>query len=155
METAPDSYPPDSMVEIARVISPSEATTLAAMFDADGIICHIGGWWHHSIWITAVGIGGFRVSVPRARYDDASALVRDYLAEPIGTEPFFAQRRRVGRLLALLAITIGVPGLVATFSLGQPSSAWQFLLIPVSLAGLAPIPPQSSGDYYLVAKQTA
>lgn len=149
-----DSYPPDSMVEIARVVSRSEATTLAAMFDADGIICHIGGWWHHSVWITAVGIGGFRLSVPRARYEDASVLVRHYLAEPIGTEPFYAQRRRVWKLLALAMAMIGAPGVFA-MSVNGASSAWDFLLVPLSVATLVPVPPQGSGDYYLAAKPSA
>ncbi len=150
MQGKTDFYPPDSMVEIARVISPSEASTLAAMFDADGIICHIGGWWHHSIWITAIGIGGFRLSVPRARFDDASTLVRGYLAEPVSVEPFFAQRRRVVRLLAISIAMIGAPSVFAMSSRDGPP-VWQLLLIPLSAVTLAPVPPQGSGDYYLAA----
>ena len=155
MDATTDSSPPDSMVEIARVISASEASTLAAMFDADGIICHIGGWWHHSIWITAIGIGGFRLSVPRAVYEDASALIRSFLAEPISAEPFYAQRRRVVRLLAVVAAMIGAPGTLAMFGADRPLPTWELLLIPVSLASIAPVPPQGSGDYYLAAKSTA
>ena len=136
------------MVEIARVISPSEAMTLAAMFEAAGILCQIGGWRHHSLEINALALGGFRLAVPRLQYEDASTLLRDYRAQPIATEPFFAQRRRVVRIMSLIAVMLLLPMLLASATSNSPLPPWSWIAVPLVLAGL-PVPPQGSGDYFL------
>lgn len=141
---------PDAMVEIARVIAPPEAMTLAAMFDAAGILCHVGGWWHHSIQINAIALGGFRLSVPHAQYDDASALIRDYCAQPIATEPFLAQRKRIYRFLGLAGGAIIMPSMLAMALSDETIPAWAWIAAPLGLA-MTPVPPQGSGDYYLAS----
>ncbi len=141
---------PDAMVEIARIIAPPEAITLAAMLDAAGIHCHVGGWWHYSISINALALGGFRLSVPQVQYDDASALIRDFCAQPIATEPFFAQRKRIFRFLGIVGGTIILPSLLAMAISDEAVPVWAWIVAPLSLA-MTPVPPQGSGDYYLAS----
>lgn len=142
------------MVEIARIISPSEAMTLAAMLEAAGLLCQVGGWRHHSIEINALALGGFRLAVPHAQYEDASALIREYRSQPIATAPFFAQRRRVLRMMAVAAPVMLLPLLLATVASEEALPPWTWIAAPLVLAGL-PVPPQGSGDYFLARAEPA
>lgn len=140
--------PDDAMVEIARIVSPAEAMVLASRLDAADIVCHVGGWHHHSVEINSLALGGFAVRVPSSQHAPASALIRDYLAQPVSAEAFHVQRRRILRFMALLALLFSLPGVtLALVSKSQAMAAniFGFVAFPLFM----PVPPAGRGSYDL------
>ncbi len=138
----------DEMIEIARLVSRPEALTVQAMLDAAGILCHVGGAWHASLSVEIVALGGFRLTVPRVHYADASMIVREMQRK--GPAQFSeAHRRRVLHLLAVLAVLVLPPLWLAYVMDDRPQSLLEAALVPLFLLA-TPVAPQGSGDYYLL-----
>ena len=139
----------DEMIEIARLVSRPEALTVQAMLDAAGILCHVGGAWHASLSVEIVALGGFRLTVPRAHFADASSVLREFLGQPAD----FSQdhRRRVVRLLAIMALFALPPLWFAMAFDDRPQSVLEAALVPLVLLA-TPVAPQGSGDYYLLGE---
>ena len=151
MDAATDSYPLDSMVEIARLVSRPEALTLQAMFDAAGIVTHVGGGWHGGTEVIPVALGGYRLTVPRCQYEVASGLLGGVLAEPAGD--YFPAAR--ARLLKLVMAWCGVATCVSVpFIYMASAPIWLLLAIPSQFL-VTPVPPHGRGDYYLATKVPA
>lgn len=136
----------DAMVPIADLLSRSEALTVAAMLDAAGIIVHVGGEYYAGTTLNIVAIGGFRLTVPASQYAEASAILRDFAAEP--SDFIEDLRLRTIRILAIIGMTISIPAAFTYAYIG--SAGW---MVAAFLAPLATTPasPQVRGDYYLTA----
>ena len=121
----------DAMVPIAELVSRSEALTVAAMLDAAGIIVHVGGEHYAGSTLEVLAIGGFRLTVPASQHEEASAILREYLAEPVTFSD--ALRRRVLMLVGIVGLTISLPTGYILFAIGEltPSTA---LMVPLSMA---------------------
>lgn len=146
--------PDDAMVDIARIVSPPEAMVLASRLDAAGIVCHVGGWRHHGVEINSLALGGFAVRVPSSQHAPASALIRDYLAQPVSAEAFCAQRRRILRLIALIALLFSVPGVAIALvfkSQAMAANVFGFAAFPLFM----PVPPAGRGSYSLRSEPPA
>ncbi|WP_428685140.1 hypothetical protein [Sphingopyxis sp.] len=138
----------DAMVPIAELVSRSEALTVAAMLDAAGIIVHVGGEHYAGSTLEVLAIGGFRLTVPASQHEEASAILREYLAEPVTFSD--ALRRRVLMLVGIVGLTISLPTGYILFAIGEltPSTA---LMVPLSMLA-TPVSPQGRGDYYLIVE---
>lgn len=138
----------DEMVEIARLVSRSEAITLQAMFDAAGIVAHVGGGWHGATEPIPVALGGYRLTVPRCQYEVASELIFEMLAEPVGD---YSSAARV-RLLKLAMAWCGAATCISVpFIYMASAPIWLLLAIPGQFL-ITPVPAHGRGDYYLAAK---
>ncbi|PKP99776.1 MAG: hypothetical protein CVT74_06805 [Alphaproteobacteria bacterium HGW-Alphaproteobacteria-13] len=138
----------DAMVPIAELLSRSEALTVAAMLDAAGIIVHVGGEYHSSVSPYIVALGGFRLTVPRWQYGDASNLIADMLAAP-EPAPSTAMRRAVFRLFAASMGGFALAASPYVLAVGL-KALLPVLLSPLFMAGV-PVNPQGRGDYHLAA----
>lgn len=136
----------DAMIEIGRVLSRPEALSVQAMFDAAGILCHVGGAWHSSIEIIPLALGGYRLTVPSFQYADASALIHEMLSVPATFN--FDLRRRVLTLLGVIAASIYVPAMIVMWLGDEAMPWWEIALVPIGLFG-TPVPPQGRSDYFL------
>jgi len=136
----------DAMVPIADLLSRGEALTVAAMLDAAGIIVHVGGEYYAGTTLNIVAIGGFRLTVPASQHGDASAVLREFAAEP--GEFVEDLRRRTIKVLAIVWLTIGVPLAFINMQAGNGVVAMVMgLMAPMT----TPASPQGRGDYYLAA----
>jgi hypothetical protein len=135
----------DAMVPIAALVSRGEALTVAAMLDAAGIVVHVGGEYYAGTTLNVLAIGGFRLTVPRSQHDDASTIVREFLAEPVTHGDDL--RRRVLMLLGAIGLTITLPWGYIMVAAGA-LTPWTALMVPLSLV-TTPVSPQGRGDYYL------
>jgi chromosome segregation and condensation protein ScpB len=135
----------DAMVPIADLLSRSEALTVAAMLDAAGIIVHVGGEYYAGTTLNIVAIGGFRLTVPASQYADASAILRDFAAEP--GEFIEDLRRRTIKVLAIVWLTIGVP--LAFINAQAGSGVVAMVMGLMAPLATTPASPQGRGDYYL------
>lgn len=149
----PPDPPDDAMVEIARIVSPPEAMVLASRLDAAGIVCHVGGWRHHSVEINCLALGGFAIRVPSAHHAPASALICDYLAQPVSAAAFCAQRRRILRFMAAIALLFSLPGITLTLifkSQAMAANVFGFAAFPLFM----PVPPAGRASYNLRLEPT-
>lgn len=135
----------DAMVPIAVLFSRSEALTVAAMLDAAGIIVHVGGEYFGGTTLNVVAMGGYRLTVPDWQHRDAATVLEEFSAQSTG---FIADlRRRTLRILAIVGITVSLPGAILyIYSGGGLVGAIVALLLPLSTT---PTSPQARGDYYL------
>jgi hypothetical protein len=136
----------DAMIEIARLVSRSEALTVQAMLAAAGIDCRISGLWHSGLECNMLALGGLRLAVPACHYDAASAVIREAITEPPGFN--FDQRRRTVRFLGVVALVHLVPAAVLLMITMDQRSMLGLLSAPLIVMG-APVPPQGRGDWYL------
>jgi hypothetical protein len=140
----------DSMIEIARLPSRAEATSLRAMLAAYGIDCHIGSWWLASTTINPIALGHYRLTVPLAGYNEASALIRDYLSQPVG-DWYADYRKRVVNLVVVIVLTGSIIPAVAVMT--RLATLVDVILFPLTMPLVIPVSPVGRGDFYL-AKPT-
>lgn len=136
------------MVPIAAILGRGEALTVAAMLDAAGIIVHVGGEFYTSYSADIIAIGGFRLTVPHWQFADASALLREMLAEPeppVGSH----MRRAIGRFMLATLGSSSFLALPFVLTMG-PNALLAILAYPLMVLTV-PVNPQGRADYFLSA----
>lgn len=140
----------DAMVVIAIIVSRVEALVLVSALEACGIVAIVGGVHHASVEVNSLALGGHRVSVPAAQWQEASAILREIGAD---RDWQFSEglRRAVLRFLALWA---GLYGAAMTLTVAAGVfPAWA--LAGISFAALTvPVNPQGRGDFYLADERS-
>jgi hypothetical protein len=80
-------------------------------------------------------------------------LIRDYLAQPVSAEAFCAQRRRILRFMALMALLFSVPGVAIALvfkSQAMAANVFGFAAFPLFM----PVPPAGRASYSLRSEPT-
>jgi len=138
----------DAMVVIAIVVSRVEALVLTSALDACGILTIAGGVHHASVEVNSLALGGHRISVPAAQWQEASAILRE-----IGADrdwQFSEGLRRAA--LRFLALWVGLSGAATALAVGAGAfPSWALAGIPLAALGV-PVNPQGRGDFYLAAE---
>ena len=133
------------MVTIAILVSRVEALCLADMLNAEGIAVHIGGYSHGTVELIPLALGGYRIWVPEAQYEQASALVR----EAGSAESWDYSRSTKRAAWRVLGVYLGYLGTLTGIAVAMGAMPFTALLM-VPVAGLGmPLSPQARGDYFL------
>lgn len=133
---------------LAIAVSRVEAAVLASMLEANGVAVHIDGFWHASVAVNSLALGGHRIYVSAADHAAASGLLHEVGAEERWSFNFDARRAVVKLLASLVGIfgaTIGF-GIVAG---GLP--LWSLMQVPLVVLGV-PVNPQGRPDFFLSPK---
>jgi hypothetical protein len=135
----------DAMAVIAIVVSRVEALVLVSALEASGILTVAGGVHHASVEVNSLALGGHRIPVPVAQWQEASAVLREIGAD---RDWQFSEglRRAVSRFLALWVGLYGA-AMALTVAAGV-FPAWALAGIPLA-ALTVPVNPQGRGDFYL------
>lgn len=137
----------DAMVPIAHILGRGEALTVAAMLDSAGIIVHVGGEYYGGVTLNIIAMGGYRLTVPVSQQAEASAILQDYVDQPSAFIPEL--RRRTLRILAVVCLTLSVPGAwIYVQGGGGVIGMTLSFLFPL---GTTPASPQGRSAYYLSA----
>jgi hypothetical protein len=136
----------DKMVTIASIVSRSEALVVASMFDAAGIIAHVGGENHATVEIISTALGGYRVTVPEWQYADASCILAETFADGEHRFSTSLQTAVIQLMLAWLGSLLFVGTFVCVVTRTSPPK--ELLFLPLSVASL-PVNPQGTSEYYL------
>lgn len=140
-----ETEPSDCMVQLAALMSRSEALVVASMLEANGIPVFVGAGGHGSVEMNSVALGGYRLWIPGSHHRAAS----DLLVEVLGEDEWSfcpAARTAVLRFLGLWAVLQAAALGIAIVGIGLPVSS--LLAVPLSLLTV-PVNPQARGDYYL------
>ena len=138
----------DAMVLIATLFSRSEALSVAALLDAGDVIVHVGGEYYGGTTLDIVAMGGFRLTVPASQHDKASDLLRAIAkAAPRFN---YRLRRRVLALLAVVGLTLTLPGAYLVYRVG---GALDIALLTFLSLSATPVSPQARGEYHLATNK--
>lgn len=141
-----DEQAQDSLTTIAILVSRVDAVCLASMLRAYGIIVHISGDAHASVHAISLALGGHRLLVPAAQYQQASDLIRESGADQGWT---FSRGVRKA-VLRVFGWYFGVLFSAVMTGAIMSSIPWfMVLMTPVMAASSVPVNPQGKGDYYL------
>ena len=137
--------PSDGMVQLAALVSRSEALVVASMLEANGIPVHVGASGHGSVEVVSIALGGYRLWIPASHHRVAT----DLMLEVLGDDEWSfcpAVRRAILRFLALWGGLQAAVVAIGVLGVGLPLSS--LLMVPASLL-MVPVNPQARGDYYL------
>ncbi|MCR2834462.1 hypothetical protein [Parerythrobacter lacustris] len=138
----------DCLALVAIVVSRVEAAVLVSMIEANGIHVHIGGFWHASVEVNSLALGGHRLYVAAGEHAAASELLREAGVEASWSFSYGARRA----VLRFLALPLSIAGL--TIGAGIAAGAlpfWVLLQVPFAVLGV-PVNPQGRPDYFLSPK---
>jgi hypothetical protein len=142
----------DRMVAVANIVSRSEALVVASMFDAAGIIVHVGGEHHASVEIISTALGGYRVTVPEWQYADASGILAETFADGKHSFSIGLQMAVIRLILAWFGSLLFVGTFICVFTRTAPPTEWLFLSFSVISL---PVNPQGASEYYLATPTNA
>lgn len=138
------------LATLAILVSRVEALCLADMLNAEGIAVHIGAYCHGTVEIIPLALGGYRIMVPEAQWNQASELIRETAVHE--SWAFSAKARRAARQLFGFYTAYLVTWAGIGFALGTiPLSV--LAMSPLSAFSL-PLSPQARGSYYLADPAT-
>jgi hypothetical protein len=134
------------MVPIAHVVSRSEASVIASMLDAAGILSRTSADRHASVDPMSIAFGSYLITVPDWQHEDASAILSATFA--VG-EFSFSEGLQTAVIKLLLAWVCSVT-IVAGISLilSEETSVKDVFLLPFAILTV-PVNPQGRSDYYL------
>jgi hypothetical protein len=136
----------DRMALLAVIVSRSEALVMVSMLQAAGIDVHVGALHHASVEVNSLALGHYRVSVSRAQYEDASAIVAETFA---ASEWHFSEGLQTAVIKLILAWmgSISILAGISMFYISTAASGFLWLM-PLQLIYF-PVNPQGRSDYYL------
>lgn len=139
MAAAPD------LALLAITVSRVDAACLISLLESHGIAVHVDGFWHASVAVNSIALGGHRVYVVWEDYRLASDLLREVGAERAWSFCHAARRPVVQLVVGVLAyFTANIAVGIAVGAL--PVSA--LLYAPFGVAGII-VSPQGRPDYFL------
>ncbi len=134
---------------VAHIVARGEAAVAVSALAAAGVPTYVGAYAHLSIVPLTVPLGGYRIMVPAAAYQDASDILRPMPGDT-PAEILKAFRRRVWRLIfawlgAVMAMSIATAAIVGSLMIVLHGAVAGLFLI----FGFHVPPPPWRGDYYL------